>query len=183
MTDKVRVALIRGINVGKAKRIAMADLRDLVESLGYENVSTVLNSGNVLFSLPAKARGEPAPRIEKGIRDQFSISARVTVITPADLAQMMAENPLAAAATDPSRLLAVVPNNPRDIEKLALLTTQDWSPDKFALGARMGYIWCPNGILESRLAAVIIGRLFHDSVTTRNWATMTKLHNLTRPTS
>lgn len=181
MTDRLRVALIRGINVGRAKRIAMADLRDLVAALGYEDVSTVLNSGNVLFTLPARQRGEPGPRIEKGIRDQFGISARVTVITPADLAQMMAENPLAAQATDLSRLLAVVPSNPRDIEKLALLTTQNWSPDQFALGQRMAYIWCPDGILASRLAAVLMGRLFQDSVTTRNWATMTKLHDLTRP--
>ena len=68
------VALLRGINVGTAKRVAMADLRALVEGLGYGDVSTLLNSGNVVFTVPAKAaKTSPATRIEqaleKGMRD------------------------------------------------------------------------------------------------------------------
>jgi uncharacterized protein (DUF1697 family) len=178
MTASVRVALLRGINVGRAKRIAMADLRDLVESLGYERVSTALNSGNVIFSLGPKSKGDPAFRIERGIMTKLGVSARVTILTVAELDQMMRENPLAAIATDLSRLLAVVPATPKDFEKLALLKTENWAPERFALGEGMAYIWCPEGILESRLASVILGRIFRDCVTTRNWATMTRLHEL-----
>jgi uncharacterized protein (DUF1697 family) len=61
------VALLRGINVGKAKRVGMADLRALVEGLGYRDVRTLLNSGNVVFAVPKSARGEPAARIETAI--------------------------------------------------------------------------------------------------------------------
>ncbi len=56
------VALVRGINVGTAKRVAMADLRALVEALGYRNAATLLNSGNVVFEGPAGAGGAAGPR-------------------------------------------------------------------------------------------------------------------------
>ena len=59
-----QVALIRGINVGRAKRVAMADLRALVEGLGYRDVDTLLNSGNVVFTVPAGMKGTPSSRIE-----------------------------------------------------------------------------------------------------------------------
>ena len=73
------VALIRGINVGRAKRVAMADLRALVEGLGYGEVRTLLNSGNVVFRVPAARSGDIAGRIEKAITARLRISARVIV--------------------------------------------------------------------------------------------------------
>jgi uncharacterized protein (DUF1697 family) len=72
----VHVALLRGINVGKAKRIAMGDLRAIVEKLGYGDVRTLLNSGNVVFSVPAKLRGDPGPRIEEAVRKRTGILDR-----------------------------------------------------------------------------------------------------------
>src|SRR6266496_1648635 len=83
------VALIRGINVGRAKRVAMADLRALVGDLGYGEVRTLLNSGNVVFTVPASARGDPAPRIEQAMTARLGISARVTVLTAAELAAVV----------------------------------------------------------------------------------------------
>jgi uncharacterized protein (DUF1697 family) len=59
------VALLRGINVGKAKRVAMADLRALLEELGYADVRTLLNSGNVVFTAPRAAKGDPGPPEER----------------------------------------------------------------------------------------------------------------------
>jgi uncharacterized protein (DUF1697 family) len=67
MTTGYQVALLRGINVGRAKRVAMADLRALVESLGYGDARTLLNSGNVVFAVPAAAKGDAASRIEKSL--------------------------------------------------------------------------------------------------------------------
>jgi uncharacterized protein (DUF1697 family) len=62
MTSQRYIALIRGINVGRAKRVAMADLRKLVEELGYDDVRSVLNSGNVVFAPMASKPGVPPPR-------------------------------------------------------------------------------------------------------------------------
>ena len=172
------VALIRGINVGRAKRIAMADLRALVESLGYRDVRTLLNSGNVVFTAPGAVRGEAGSRIEKAMAARLGVSARVTVLTAAELADAVKKNPLSKVTKDPSRLLVTVLRQPADRQRLEALAKQDWTPDALALGKRVAYIWCANGILESR-AAEAVNRTLGDAATSRNWATMTKLQALT----
>jgi uncharacterized protein (DUF1697 family) len=169
--------LIRGINVGRAKRVAMADLRALVEDLGYGDVRTLLNSGNVVFTAPASARKSSAKRIEEAINARLGISARVTVLTAAELAGVVAENPLGAIARDPSRLLVTVLIDPAHRKRLLPLGRQDWAPDVLAVGSRVAYLWCPQGMLESRLATAV-NRVLGDGATTRNWATVTKLHAL-----
>jgi uncharacterized protein (DUF1697 family) len=177
MTTGQQVALLRGINVGRAKRIAMADLRALVEGLGYGDVRTLLNSGNVVFTVPRAAKGAPASRIEKAIETQLGVSSRVTVITAAELAAIVEENPLLEIADDPSRLLIAVLNDTADRTRLEPLLKQDWTPDALAVGQRVAYMWCAGGLLESRLADTV-GRLLRDAMTTRNWATILKLHAL-----
>jgi uncharacterized protein (DUF1697 family) len=171
------VALLRGINVGKAKRVAMADLRALVAGLGYRDVRTLLNSGNVVFTVPRGARGDPAARIEQAIAKKIGVSSRVTVLTAAELATVVRENPLGKVAKDPSRLLVTVLTNPKDRAKLAPLAKQDWAPEALAIGKRVAYLWCPRGQLESPVAKAVF-QLLGDAVTTRNWATITKLHVL-----
>jgi uncharacterized protein (DUF1697 family) len=172
-----QVALIRGINVGRAKRVAMADLRAQVEALGYRDVRTLLNSGNVVFTALGVAPSETAARIEEVLAERLRVPARVTVLTAAELAAAVAGNPLLAVAADPSRLLVSVLTNPVDRPRLEPLADQDWAPEVLALGARVAYLWCPEGILASRLPEAV-GRALGDAVTTRNWATMTKLHAL-----
>jgi uncharacterized protein (DUF1697 family) len=171
------VALIRGINVGRAKRVAMADLRALFERLGYRDVRTLLNSGNVVFTMSGKDRGEPAARIEKAMAERLGVSARVTVIGAQEVAAAVAENPLLEVAGDPSRLLVTVLNDPADRTRLEPLARQDWAPDALAVGRRVAYLWCATGILESRLAAAV-NRALGDRATARNWTTMLKLKAL-----
>ena len=174
------VALLRGINVGRAKRVAMADLRALVAALGYQDVRTLLNSGNVVFTVPGKLRGgDPAVRIEQGIASRLGVSARVTVLTAAEVAAVIGDNPLGSIAENPSRLMVNVLADPRDRSKLAPLARQQWTPEAMALGRRVAYLWCPEGIIQSRLAGAV-ERALGDAVTARNWNTMTKLHSLTR---
>ncbi|HVT16068.1 MAG TPA: DUF1697 domain-containing protein [Thermoanaerobaculia bacterium] len=172
-----QVALIRGINVGRAKRVAMADLRGLFEGLGYRDVRTLLNSGNVIFTVPATDRAEAATRIEEAIATRLGVSARVMVLTEAELADAVSENPLLAVANDPTRLLVTVFNKPADRKRLASLAQQDWTPEALALGRRVAYLWCAEGILASRLWAAV-SRALGDAATSRNWATMTKLRAL-----
>ena len=172
------VALIRGINVGRAKRVAMADLRALVEGLGYGEVRTLLNSGNVVFRVPAARRGDIGGRIERAITARLGISAGVIVLSAADLAAAVSGNRLGPVAKDPSRLLVTVLKNPADRTRLVPLTRRDWSPEALSLGARVAYLWCAGGILDSRLAEAV-NRALGDAATARNWATMTKLKALT----
>jgi uncharacterized protein (DUF1697 family) len=171
------VALIRGINVGRAKRVSMADLRALVESLGFGSVKTLLNSGNIVFSGGHVIPGVVAEGIEQGMVDRLGVSARVIVLTAAEVAAAAAGNPLVDRATNPSRLLVAVMADPKDRARLLTLTRTDWSPEVLAVGARVAYLWCPPGVLASRLSEAV-GRVLGEAVTTRNWATWLKLHQL-----
>ena len=171
------VALLRGINVGRAKRVAMSDLKTLVEGLGYRDVRTLLNSGNVVFSAGV-APSTAAARIEKALAAQTGVTARVTVFTATEIAAVVDENPLLDVADNPSRLLVTFLREARDRVKLVPLAKQKWDADAIALGTRVVYVWCGNGILESRLTEAL-ARLLGDAGTARNWATVLKLHALT----
>jgi uncharacterized protein (DUF1697 family) len=177
MPDR-HVALLRGINVGRAKRVAMADLRALVEGLGYDDVRTLLNSGNVIFTASRTAPGTAAGRIEEALATELGVSARVTVLTARELATAVAENPLREVANDPARLLVAFLRVPGDRQKLEPLLEQNWTPEALALGGKVVYLWCAEGILASRVAEAV-GRMLGDGVTTRNWATVLKLQGLT----
>jgi uncharacterized protein (DUF1697 family) len=173
------IALLRGVNVGKAKRIAMADLRSLVEGLGYGEVRTLLNSGNVVFSAPAKLKGDPAPRIEKAIAARLGVATRVTALTAAQLATIVEENALLRIANDPSRLIVTVLSDAEARGKVKPLVRQDWKPDALALGTHAAYLWCTSGTIDSKVSQVV-SKALGDGATSRNWATILKLATMAR---
>lgn len=169
------VALLRGINVGKAKRVAMADLRALVEGLGYRDAQTLLNSGNVVFGVPAKVRGDAAARIEEGLAAKLGVTARVLVATAEEVAAAVAGDPFAGVATDPSKYLVTFVRDAAALASVTPLLDRDWTPDALRVGERVVYTWSPRGILQSDAVAALAKRL-GDAGTARNWATVLKLH-------
>lgn len=171
------VALLRGINVGKAKRVAMADLRKLVERLGYGDVRTLLNSGNVVFSAPSADTRKAAARIEQALLDATGVSARVVVLTAAELEAAVKGNPLLEVAADPARLLAAFLADPADRSKIEPLRARKWGREALGVGPRVAYLWCADGILKSALLEEV-WRAVGGGLTTRNWATVLKLHAL-----
>lgn len=171
-----QVALLRGINVGRAKRVAMADLRKLLGDLGFTQVRTVLNSGNVIFDAGAVQPAESAARIEEALVLKLGVAARVTVLSASQFAELMSENTL-LPVPDAARLLVLVINNPADVQRIAPLLRQSWQPEMLAAGKWAAYAWCPDGVLASKVLAAL-GVLLGDGVTSRNWATMGKLQLL-----
>lgn len=168
------VALIRGINVGRANRVAMADLRTLASDCGFTDIKSLLNSGNIVFTSCGTAIAA-AEAFEQGITSRFGISARVTVLTASELDEIVCDNPLLDAADNPSRLLVAVLADPATRTSLEPLQEREWTPEILALGTRVAYLWCPNGVLKSSLLDEF-GRLAGDAVTSRNWATILKIH-------
>ena len=170
-----QVALLRGINnAGKGTRVAMADLRALFEDLGFCDVSTLLNSGNVVFSAPATKRDNVLVRIEKALASKLQVTPPVTVLSADEVAAVVRDNPLARVATNPSRLLVVVPLFPSALDRLRPLGKERWSPEVFALGRRVAYLWCARGVAKSPLWTAV-DRALERSGTARNMATMTKI--------
>jgi uncharacterized protein (DUF1697 family) len=182
---ETQIALLRGINLGRARRVAMADLRAMLEEMGYQDVRTLRNSGNVVLKSQASASGaaggetprEIEARIEVGLVERFGVSSRVIVLTAAELAAVVRENPLLDVADNPSRLQVAFLADLADRQRLEPLLEKEWYPEALGLGARVAYLWCPNGQSGSALTKAVSGVL-GDRVTTRTWSTVLKLHAL-----
>ncbi|MEW7848362.1 DUF1697 domain-containing protein [Massilia aurea] len=176
MTCHRYIALLRGVNVGRAKRIAMADLRKLVESLGYTGVRSLLNSGNIVFDA-AVPPVNAAQAIEEAMILRLGVGARVFVFARQEVAEIIDDNPLLHLADDHARLFAfLLAGEPQRTLALALCG-QNWAPEVVAIGRRAVYVWCPTGLLDSAAAAAL-GKHLGNGATSRNWNTMTKLHGL-----
>jgi uncharacterized protein (DUF1697 family) len=171
------VALFRGINVGRAKRVAMADLRSLFSDLGYHHVQTLLNSGNVVFAESPGGPKDAAARIEQALIDRLQVAARVWVFTAAQLTDAIRANPLTSIADNPSRLVVTFLADKKVARRLTPLLDQAWTPEAVAQGPRVAYLWCPGGIGVSPLMEAV-GKALGDNFTARNWSTVTKLHAL-----
>ena len=171
------VALFRGINVGRAKRIAMADLRQLLGDLGYSGVRTLLNSGNAVYDGPSAPTLGQAQRIQAAVAETLGVEALVIVKSARDIASAVAANPLRGIATDPSRLLLAFTRDAKSLAAIDALVQADWGEERVARGADAAYLWCANGILESKAAVALLKGLA-ESGTTRNWATVEKIHTL-----
>ena len=175
------VALFRGINVGKAKRIAMADLRKLLEKLGYTEVKTLLNSGNAIFTGGSGAASGHAQRIRTAVAKRLGVDAIVVVESAAEVAAIMAGNELGKLASDPARLLVAVAEQPATLASLEIVAARAWGTEKVHLGKHAAYVWCADGILESDALTAVMKAL-KGTGTTRNWATFGKIHDLLRET-
>jgi uncharacterized protein (DUF1697 family) len=176
----IHVALLRGINVGTAKRVAMADLRDLLEKLGYQDVRTLLNSGNAVFTATTAGAKTAGTRIEQALVKRLGVASRVIVFSASELSAVVAGNSLAKIATNPSRLMVAFLATPGDGARLAPIASKRWGAEKIAMGPRAAYFWCPEGIIKSEVAAAL-GKALGEAVTVRNWATVLKLHAVASP--
>jgi len=171
---KRHIALLRGINVGKAKRVAMADLRALMEGLGYANVRTLLNSGNAVFDAKAGTPASHAKALRAAVLRSCGVDCEVIVKSAADLAAAIAEHPLEAHANDDSKLLVMFTQDASALAALGPLEAGEWAPEALAVGKHAAWLWCANGIIESRVAKAV-GKVLKERGTARNWATVEKL--------
>ncbi|MBM3751708.1 MAG: DUF1697 domain-containing protein [Acidimicrobiia bacterium] len=173
------VALIRGINVGKAKRISMEDLKALVERLGYEDVRTVLNTGNVVFKGKKAAEWTIAARIQEALETRHGFTANTLVLTATDLDSIIRENPLSKVATDPAKFLVGFVMDQKVLFAARALSTENWGDENLAVTNRAAYVWSPGGVLASK-ALKAFDAVGKDLITTRNWTTVLKIQTATR---
>jgi uncharacterized protein (DUF1697 family) len=171
-------ALLRGVNLVKHNRIAMADLRRILGDLGYSGVVTHLASGNAVFSSE-----QPPSQLEREIgaalAEHAALSCAVMVRTGAELAAAQAANPLGREPDHPSRFfvsfLATEPAPAAAADFAAL----DVSPDQAWVIGREAYMWCPNGAADTKLSAAFLEKRLGVAGTARNWNTVCKLVTLT----
>ena len=174
------VALLRGINLGRSRRIAMADLRDCLAGLGFADVRTLGQSGNVVLDAGRSSAGSVGGEVERGIADGFGLEVEVVVRSPPQLAAVVERDPLGAIADDPRRYLVHFLSKTPPAAALRALADADVAPERFAAHGRELYSWHPEGLQRSRLAALIGAADLGAVVTNRNWNTVTKLLALAR---
>ena len=175
------IALLRGINVGTAKRLPMADLRALLTGLGYDGVTTLLNSGNAVFRAAQGTPQQHAAAISAAIAGQLGLQVPVIVKTAEELSAIVHDNPFDAATLDPSQLLVALVQEPSALAGLNTLATLVVLPEQCQVGRHAAYLHCANGISESKAAQSLLGKsgkAGNAAVTTRNWATVLKLQAL-----
>lgn len=157
------VVLLRGINVGTRRRLAMADLRALLADAGYTEVRTLLNSGNAVVTGPDEPVPAHAARIAAAITGRTGMDVPVVVLTADEFREVVDAHPFADIADDGSRMMAHVLGEP--------LTDELPVPEHTRVVGRVVYQWCPDGLLAAPEVAVPRDAL----VTTRNWNTITKI--------
>lgn len=171
------IALLRGVNLGKAKRVPMAELRALLSELGYSNVATLLNSGNAVFSATKGTPVKHAAQISSAIASRLGIDVPVIVKSAQELAAIVSGNALAEGAQDHSRLLVAFVQDPKALSGLAAIGPLVAPPEQFMVGPGAAYLHCAAGILESKAGEALLGKA-GKAATTRNWATVLKLQAL-----
>jgi uncharacterized protein (DUF1697 family) len=173
------VALLRGINVGGKKKVAMAELRALVAGLGHTDVATYINSGNVVFAAaaPDAGRDELETAIEAAIRAGLGVEVAVLVRTHDELAAAVDANPFPDA--EPSRLLLSFLRTAPEPDTYAAAERVESGADEFRVDGTTLYLHCPDGIGRSKLAEAL-GRVKAPVATARNLATIRKLIVLSR---
>ena len=173
------IALLRGINVGRAKPVGMAELKATVEALGFDDVKTLLRSGNVVFAGGAAPSRSVAERVEAAIEERFAMKVGVVVRTADELAAAVAANPIPEAAGDGSNLHVMFLDEPLSDAARDGLDPAQFEPDVVRLADREVYVWYRNGMTGSPTAQQLDRRI-RSLVTDRNWNTLGKLLALTR---
>jgi uncharacterized protein (DUF1697 family) len=172
------VALLRGVNLGPRNKVSMADLRALFGTLGCEDVTTYVQSGNVVFKNCVAGPDELAAEIEGRIARELGLGIRVLLRTDEQLAKVAADNPFAAKESDALKLhvtfLAEAPEGTR----IDALQAKQFAPDEFRVVGGEVYLHCPNGYGRTKLGNTYFEKELGVTATTRNWRTVTKLAEL-----
>jgi uncharacterized protein (DUF1697 family) len=175
------VALLRGINLARTRRIAMADLREALTAGGYADVRTHLQSGNVVLTTD-QAPDAAARDLETRIAERFGFDVDVLVRTADELAEVVAANPLGEFATDGSKHFVAFLSGAPDSDAVAAIAERDFGDERFTAIGREIYVWCPDGLRDCGvMKAIADRRLAVATATVRNWNTVAKLLELARP--
>ena len=175
----IYVSMLRGINVGGNKTIKMELLRSSLEALGFSQVKTYIQSGNVVFKAPKVSPAALSSKIEKAILRDFGFPVSVIVRTVAEIENTIANNPLVnQPGIDPEKLhvafLSEAPDPP-GLKRLAELTK---APDQSCCVGNAVYLYLPNGVSKSSLWKTPLDRVLSVITTTRNWKTVNTLHQM-----
>jgi uncharacterized protein (DUF1697 family) len=171
------IALLRAVNVG-GRKLPMAELRALCGELGWADIETYIQSGNVVFRAPGKTDAQEK-KLEEAIKDRFGLDVPVIVRTAAQWAAYVGANPFPKVAGDePNRLQLLVSKRPPRTDAAEKLNERAQAGEK--VEAAGGALWFhyPEGVARSKLTPALIDRACGSPSTGRNWRTVVTLKEM-----
>jgi uncharacterized protein (DUF1697 family) len=180
MDKKIKyVAFLRGINVGGKNKIKMEALREVFsKKLGFENVKTYINSGNVLFETAKADDKKLADAIEKAIEKEFALNIRVMVRTISEIEEIIKNNPFDGQFTDHKDLHVLFLDEELPEEKRVALLANNNENEMFAVRNREIFCLLRVSVLDSLFGKDYIGKKLKTLATARNWRTVNKIIEL-----
>jgi len=172
--------MLRGINVSGQKKIKMADLKSLYELLGFQNVVTYIQSGNVIFDSSVSRKNEISSMIERSIQRRYNFSVPVIVRTCCDFSDVIENCPFGKInlAENGTKILVTFLSVSPKKSNITDFLNYVVPPEKIIIKGKVIYLHCPNGYGKSRLSNSFIENKLEVKATTRNWKSINKLHEL-----
>lgn len=174
------ISILRGVNVGGQKKIKMADLELLYQSLGFQHVVTYIQSGNVLFEATVENISDIKERIEKAIETKYEFHVPVEIRTNREIGDILRNCPFGSVdlAKDGTKVLVTfLSSNPSEA-RISDLQKYVKPPEQLIVEGKEVYLYCPNGYGKSKLSNAFLENKLGAQATTRNLKTVTKLHEL-----
>jgi uncharacterized protein (DUF1697 family) len=168
------LAMLRGINVGGHAKVPMAELRATFLDLGYDDVATYIQSGNVLFGASDGAATVHAA-VEAALESRFGLALAVVLRSRAQLGAVVKANPLTRAGRDPAKLHVTFLSAPPPSSRVNALDPRGFLPDEFEVSGREVYLHCPDGYGRTKLNNTFLERKLGGPATTRSWKTVMTL--------
>jgi len=177
-TTRRFVALLRGINVGGKNKLPMRELVAIFEAVGCEDVTTYIQSGNVVFSAPPVLVDDVAPQVSERIDRLYGLKVPVVLRTGEDLAAVVEGNPFAGTDAETKALHVLFLRSAPAAECVERLDPDRSPGDSFVIIGREVYLHCPNGIARTKLTNQYFDSLLATTSAGRNWRTVLKLASL-----
>jgi len=172
------VALLRGINVGGKNKLPMADLNALCAAVGCTEVSTYIQSGNVVFSASARLASGIADKIAQAIAKKLGLNVPVVIRSAAEMVAVTRNNPYLTPGANPDKLYVVFLADPPSAASVASLDAKRSPPDTFVVRGQEIYLCLPNGAGRSKLTNAYFDAKLRTVSTARNWRTVLQLAKL-----
>jgi uncharacterized protein (DUF1697 family) len=173
------VALLRAINLGKQRRVAMGKLRNALTDAGYDDVATHLQSGNVVLTSRARSSTSVEKTIEKLVSAEFGLDVDVMVRTASELATVVKTNPLLGPRVRPAALHVAFLKARPSAAAVKAIAGQKFGRDEFVVRGTEIYLKYPNGVAGSKMSTPVFEQALGTPGTVRTWKVVTRLQELT----
>ncbi len=168
------IAFLRGVNMAGHNSLKMNDLSGLFQSLGFKDVRTYIQSGNVVFSdQSGKSVSELSVIIELAILKKFNYTVPAIIRNIYDLKQILSINPFINEENfNPGRMVAILLHEETTADQINKVSDVDYPPDKFKIIGSEIFVYCPNGFGKSKLYTNFFEKKMGVTGTARNWNTI-----------